>query len=174
MHNLSFSVTLNPTTLWVVGGYDTDCEHLNSTEFVTLDHPSAVGPELPFTLKGHSMVKFDNNTIFIIGGYQDGEISNKTWIIDANNGFKIRVGPSLNTKRVGHSCGKMVSGGKILLVVAGGRKEEKSFLNSVEILDPTSGHYGYCMDFIQFQVCPTFPTENNWSRSEIYCPKTQI
>ena len=132
-HSYKNSVVLNPTTLWIVGGYDPDFNHLNSSEFIKLDKPSTIGPELPFQISGHSMIKLSYNAIFIIGGFQNGFISKKTWIIDPSDGFNIREGPSLNTRRYGHSCAKMISNGKIVLMVAGGR-DDSSYLDTVEML----------------------------------------
>ena len=45
------------------------------------------------------MITYDESTIFIIGGYQDGMLSNRTWIIEFSNEFKIKEGPSLNIAR---------------------------------------------------------------------------
>ena len=93
---------------------------------------------MPFTVSGHSMIKLNHSTVFIIGGFQNDIISNRTWIADPLNGFEMIEGPSLNVERYGHSCGKMISNGKIVLVVAGGRDQFR-YLESIEILDPSSG-----------------------------------
>ena len=98
-----------------------------------------------FFSRRHCMIKYDENSIFIIGGKQNDVISNKTWIINPKKEFQIKEGPNLNQLRFGHACGKMLApNGKILLVVAGGTglvKNSEShhlkFLNSVEILDPS-------------------------------------
>ena len=37
------SIVLSPDTLWIVGGYDPDYDHLNSTEFVRFDEKSIPG-----------------------------------------------------------------------------------------------------------------------------------
>ena len=57
----------------------------------------------------HSFAQFsiDENSIYIIGGWQNGSKSNKTWIIDPTNGFKMKEGPSLIIERYQHSSGKM-------------------------------------------------------------------
>ena len=41
----------------------------------------------------------DQKTVYLIGGSQDGQTSDKTWIIDPTNNFEIKVGPSLNIPR---------------------------------------------------------------------------
>ena len=38
------------------------------------------------------MIKFDPSTIFIIGGIQDRSVSNKTWIVNPMDDFKMRPG----------------------------------------------------------------------------------
>ena len=72
---------------------------LRSTEFISFEHPPIKGPNLPFTIERHGMITYDESTIFIIGGYQDGMLSNRTWIIEFSNEFKIKEGPSLNIAR---------------------------------------------------------------------------
>ena len=105
---------------------------------ITLDQTSAKGPELPFTIYDHGMVKYNDHAIYIIGGWQNDSTSKDTWIVDPSNEFKIRKGPSLKEAREEFSCGKMILHGKVYLVVAGGSDESGSSLDSVEILDPSS------------------------------------
>ena len=132
------SVVLNENTLWIVGGHDGDVD-LNTTEFITLDKGPIRGPDLPFTVSCHSLIQFDEKSIFLIGGLQNDSYSNRTWIIHNpnNDDFAIIEGPSLNHKRFHHSCGKMknTDGTKTILVVAGGGEEFGGHLDSVEILD---------------------------------------
>ena len=129
------SVVLDQTTLWVVGGYNNDNTNQRSTEFIEMDQPPANGPVLPFKISYHSMIQYDEKSIYIIGGWQNYSISNKTWIVDPTDAFKIKVGPSLNVRRAHHGCAKMTLNGRTILVVAGG--EGFGYLDSVEILDPT-------------------------------------
>ena len=134
------SVVLNYTKLWVFGGEGEGVDHFKSTEFISLDSPSVKGPDLPFKVIKHCTIKYNEDSIYLIGGYQDGIISEKTWIIGGDpdkNGFTIKEGPCLNTKRYAHSCGIMEKNGKILIVVAGGQEEDDD-LDTVEILDPSS------------------------------------
>ena len=98
----------------------------------------AKGPDLPFKVKNHCMIYYDPNAIYLIGGIQNGVISNKTWIINPNQDFQIKEGPMLHVERWGHSCGKMIStDGKVVIVVAGGISDI-GMLQNVEILNPTS------------------------------------
>ena len=161
MHNLVWSekrtgaasVVINNDTLWVVGGVSDLSIFPNTTEFIKLDQPPVKGPDLPLlnhygkespllNCLYHSMIQYDEKSIYIIGGRQNGDSapgvwSSNTWIIDPTNRFKIREGPSLNEKRCTHGCAKMNMNGKTVLVVAGGFNFD-SKLQSVEILDPSS------------------------------------
>ena len=55
---------------------------LKNTEFVYANGQIASGPTLDFTIKDHCMVKLSDNKIFIIGGEQNGAVSNQVWIVD--------------------------------------------------------------------------------------------
>ena len=127
------SVVLNQTTLWVVGG---NAIQQPSTEFIRLGQPSVAGPVLPFTISNHSMVQYDEKSIYIIGGYKNGYLTNKTWIVDPTDGFQIKEGPSLNGGRANHGCAKMNLNGRTVLVIAAGSESVFGYLDSVEILDP--------------------------------------
>ena len=115
-------VAINQSTLWIVGGTNNDDEPLSSSEFIKLDQSSTRGPDLPSGMYGHSMIQYNKESIYIIGGIQNGSESKKTWIADPTNGFKIKEGPSLNVGRVAHGCAKM------------------SLSHSVEILNPTQNN----------------------------------
>ena len=100
------------------------------------------------------MIKLSHSSVFMIGGFQNDIISNRTWIADPLNGFEMKEGPSLNVGRYGHSCGKMISNGKVVLVVAGGRDQAR-YLESIEILDPSSGRgwiFGTFNYIVNFQM----------------------
>ena len=100
LYNLIFrfaaaSVVLNNNLLWVVGGHDGFSE-LSTSEFITLDQLPKPGPNLPFSISWHSMIQYDSNSIYIIGGKQDCTNSKKTWIVNVNDlnikNFKIQEG----------------------------------------------------------------------------------
>ena len=84
------------------------------------------------------------NSLYVIGGWQNGTNSNKTWIVNPTKGFQLIEGPPLNKARALHSCGKMEVNGNDLIVVAGGIGL-KSNLDSVEILDPKLGSWRFGM-----------------------------
>ena len=132
------SVVLNQTDLWLTGGSSGGSTANKSTELISMDQPPRKGPELPFTVSSHSMVLVDPKTIFIIGGQQNSQTSNKTWIIDPTKNFEMKSGPTLNVRRRVHSCSKLNIDGKIHVVVAGGMAENCETLHSVELLDISS------------------------------------
>ena len=68
------SVTLNPYKLWIVGGLNEHLNPLSSTEFIKLGQPSVSGPDLPFRICEHSMIQYDEKSIYIIGGFQNRSI----------------------------------------------------------------------------------------------------
>ena len=121
-----------------MGGYEH--EDLNTTEFVYTDKESAPGPTLDFIIAHHCMAMLNDNAIYIIGGKQDGEISNQVWIADPTNGFEIKKGPSLNEGRYFMSCGVYQDSGVKKIVVAGGINTFKNDTDTVEILDPSSSN----------------------------------
>jgi hypothetical protein len=47
-----------------------------------MNKPPVQGPGLPFTISWHTMVQYDSESIFVIGGKQDGQTtpSNRTMI----------------------------------------------------------------------------------------------
>ena len=68
------SVVLDQKTLWVVGGQqdirdiqfrdDRYAYDLSSTEFIKMDQISVKGPDLPFCIKEHSMIHYEEKSIF--------------------------------------------------------------------------------------------------------------
>ena len=170
------SIVLNETTIWVTGGHasqnqDYIFEYLsdrfptakNTTEFIKYDEPSVKGPELPFKIFGHTMVKVDSETVYIIGGFSKRghwvEECDRTWVVDLSN-FDIKPGPSLNEGRSEHSSSTMKINGKLFIVVAGGRTDnEYGFqLNSVELLDTEFPQKGWIMGKQESILCSAWLT----------------
>ena len=116
---------------WVSGG-KYDLIRKNSSEFISLDQPPENGPKLPFTVSNHCMIQVDSKSIYLIGGYQNDEVSEKTWIIDPTNNFAIIEGPKMNHARSWHSCATMKLKNKTFIVVIGGLG---SYCGITEILD---------------------------------------
>ena len=75
---------------------------------------------MPFTIHSHCMVQYSDNIIYLIGGWQDGVLSHKTWIIDMTDGFKIEEGPKLPKTNHLYTCSSMVVDGDTILVASGG------------------------------------------------------
>ena len=85
--------------MWIVGGFSSLKGPLHSTEFVSIDKESLHGPSLPFSLYMHCMVKFNDQAIYIISGYQNSQhhlLSKSTWIANPSKEFQLKPGPSLN------------------------------------------------------------------------------
>ena len=147
LHSSSVAL-LNNSKLWITGG--TSVRHpiskgqQKSTELISIDQPPIKGPDLPFVISNHTMVQIDSKTVYIIGGMQNGKVSNKTWIVDPTNDFQIKEGPSLNEARESHSSAKMKIKGKLYIIVAGGMDYGAKYpvppgiKKSVELLDTTS------------------------------------
>ena len=135
----SAAVVLNHTTLWVVGGTngENNDDSKYTSEFVSLKKYSIQGPKLPFTVYAHCMVKYNEDEIFLIGGFQNDTLSNQVWIFNPKNKTHTK-GPNLNHERRFFACGKMKKNNKFILVVVGGQGSSGTSLNSVEILDPKS------------------------------------
>ena len=94
-HSEQSGVILNQEKLYINGRGKT-------STLISLDHASAIkGPDLPFSIQGHSMIQVDENIIYMIGGWRKFEkytlaVSKKTWIINLNNNFELLDGPLLN------------------------------------------------------------------------------
>ena len=107
---------------------------------------------LDFIIAHHCMAMLNENAIYIIGGKQDGEISNQVWIADPTNGFEIKKGPNLNEGRYFMSCGVYEeSDGVKKIVVAGGINSFKNDTDTVEILAPfTSNTWEFGKNFFDY------------------------
>lgn len=138
-------VLLDSNKLWMTGG----CYNRTSTtEIISYNQNSDTmitnpGPNLPFLIDYHCMIKKNSKTIFIIGGIVNFQESSKTWIVDISNLSELKPGPSLNIPRSGASCAKMQLNGKIFIVIFGGDTE------TVEILDISTPNQGWTMGKIK-------------------------
>ena len=83
-----------------------------------LDHcpsPPIKGKDLPFSISSHCMVLINPSTVYIIGGWQNGSESKKTWIFNPLKDFQMTEGPSLIVDRYHHCCGKMFLNGRLFI-----------------------------------------------------------
>jgi hypothetical protein len=143
----SASLTLNSTHLWITGGHN-GYERLQTSEFVSIGQPSVKGADLPYAVNLHCLVRVNSSTALLCGGY-NGQYSNECHYMDWED-HSWSQGPSMMTKRYGHSCGIFKSAahqGINLVIAAGGYNSDDKYLDSVEILDPTT---------------------NTWNEGEIY------
>ena len=83
------------------------------------------------------MVQLDPKSIFIIGGYQNGVKSNKTWIVDPTNDYHVKEGPTMKTVKWVHSCAKMEIKGETnkTIIVVVGNTLDGDLEDLVELLD---------------------------------------
>merc|ERR1712079_144251 len=129
-------VQINPTTLWILGGYSDTSSYSDSTEFIIEGKITGIpGKKLPYPLIAMCIVKLSDTEIFVIGG-QDGnyDYRNEVWIYNPLNGFSRNQGPSLETGRAYHSCSTWDDGKKTVIIVVGGFNG--ALLDSIEIYDP--------------------------------------
>ena len=108
---------------------------MNTSQFLSLDQPPEKGPDLPFTLVGHCMVQVDSETIYLIGGCQNGTKSNKTWIINPKKNFQMREGPTMLEARNFPACATMKINNRVFIIVIG--NDVNWQYQTIEILDTT-------------------------------------
>ena len=138
---LLYAPNLIICTYFLITGIDTDSSlglRKSSTEFISLDEPHAVpGPQIPIAVHHHCMVELDPKSIFIIGGYQNGVKSNKTWIVDPTNDYHVKEGPAMKTVKWVHSCAKMEIKGETnkTIIVVVGNTLDGDLEDLVELLD---------------------------------------
>ena len=126
------SILLNSSTvLWVTGGTS---GHQNgvpittkSTEYVRLESgktwkgETVSGPDLPVAVRGHCLVKLNEETVIMIGGanWSNSQYYHETWLFHVKN-ESWTEGPPVNSKREGHMCGIIDFNNTQMVVVAGG------------------------------------------------------
>ena len=91
--------------LLVTGGWKAPVE-LNSVEMLTEDGWESKVPSLPVTIYGHCMVTINSTTVMVIGGYQNDQLSGKSFYFNFGE-ESWTEGPELNIKREGLSCGRI-------------------------------------------------------------------
>ena len=131
------SIVLEPGKLWILGGWDENLNELSSTEYIFSDGRNEEGPPMPIThsqhaLADHAMVKINDTTSFLVGGWTGSYYSKRTWYYNGN----WHRGPDLKKGRSGHSVGIIRDSvtDQVYLVVAGGNFPP---INDVEIISVT-------------------------------------
>ena len=129
--------------LWITGGRDTNGKPLKTTDLLSSSGIISVGKDLPDKGRNaHCMLVFDKQ-VLMIGGFTGVGHSNSTLLFDSADGFSHKEGPSMNNRRVYHSCSTMVSPahqGRTVAVVAGsyyGDPDGDDGRDTAEILDCT-------------------------------------
>ena len=110
--------------------------YFSSTEYIKLNQETVKGPDLPFRVARHAMVKVNETKVYIIGGDVNGFETKKTWSVDFSNGFVVEKGPDLNSARSGHSSAMMKIDGKTILVVVGGGAGGYADVELLDLSDP--------------------------------------
>ena len=134
---------LQDGSLLVTGGYSgVGSAVLNSTEILTEEGWKNKIPLHLGAIRYHCMVTVNSTTVMVIGGYQNGQLSGKTFFYTFGEKSWIE-GPDLKYKRQHHSCGKIKrdkDNQEMSIIVAGGW-DGSSKLVSVEILDEGSNEW---------------------------------
>ena len=159
------SVVVNNSTMLITGGRGFGYAK-RTTEFIYLDKPPVQGPKLPFYISKHSMIQVDSKTILMIAGEQcqdkwnwQPEPSNKTWILDPSDNYKIvREGPTMNKARRLHSSAKMLINEKEYIVVAGGC----NMGNTVELLEAESLTQEWSKDGLEVKKAKKWSKVREW------------
>jgi hypothetical protein len=134
----SATLTLNSTHLWITGGSSSDYLYLQTSEFVSIGQPSVKGPDLPYAVEGHCLVGVNSSTALLCGGCNTDNLNDCLYMDLEDHSWS--QGPSMITKRCYHSCGifKSAAHQGINVVIAVGGWNNDDYLDSVEILDPTT------------------------------------
>ena len=70
------STVFNKKTLWITGGY-IGSQKTDTSEYVTLEKNSTLGPSLPKVLGAHAMAKINGSYSIVVGGKGDKEKVNQ-------------------------------------------------------------------------------------------------
>jgi len=128
--------------LWVSGGANSKGVS-SSSDYMSADGETQLGPELVQPLFGHAMIAFNNSVSMVIGGVsQDESVTAHTHYYNHEENHW-HSGPELKIARGGHTAGFVSDQvtGDIYLIVAGGYDQDFLVLNSVEILDSASNEW---------------------------------
>jgi hypothetical protein len=129
------SLVLNHSHIWITGGLDGNQDRLSSTELVSVGQPTSKGPELPKAVYGHCLVRVNDSTALLIGGF-DGWFSDESYYMSLED-QSWSQGLNLKEGRYAHTCGVFKSSvhqGRTVVIAAGGHNGG-NVMNSVELLD---------------------------------------
>jgi len=98
-------------------------------------------PDLPIGVRSHCMLKVSSSIVMVIGGFQDEQISRKTFILNTRENVW-REGPVLQQERYAFGCGQIRSAqnsSEFSIIVAGGFNGPS--LSTTEVLDQSNGEW---------------------------------
>lgn len=142
---------LDEFTFWVTGGHTLRegsfiYEKLSSTELVSLNEETRLGPELPIHVWGHCIAALDENSVILAGGVSNEHYSSSvTYIYNRLTG-EWSEGPSMTIDRYLHQCASFKSEaheGRNVVVAAGGYSIINGMMSSAEIFDPMNPEQGW-------------------------------
>ena len=87
---------------------------------------------MPAELYLSCVVKYNETTIYIMGGYKNDNVnnitteSNNVWIATISDTITFSQGPSMLQGRFFHACSTFSVGNKKLIIVTGGLSDSKS------------------------------------------------
>ena len=126
---LASSVTTPNGTFIVIGGLDNSDNALATFEIIdTVKGERLAQQELDETISHHCSVVLNETTIFIMGGFQSGSRSRKTFFLDLKN-LERRAGPEMKMARSYFGCATM----NAKVIVAGGYSGSRT--DKTEFLD---------------------------------------
>jgi hypothetical protein len=129
----------NPFSMMITGGRN-QTNHTNSAVYFSGGTWKKM-PDLPTTMYHHCIFKVSSSIVMVIGGFQDGLASKKTFLLDTNENVW-KKGPSLLHKRYSFGCGQIRSAqnsSEFSIIVAGGANG--TYLTTTEVLDQSNGEW---------------------------------
>ena len=134
------TIALDSESLWITGGFNDNDGYLATTEVAKpLVSAPVFGPDLPYGVSNHCLLKLNSSKIMLIGGTTISGPSNRTLFADISaDGFApFSEGPSMERGRDFSACGLLSS--RQVVVVAGGGAD--TFTASTELLDLGSSRW---------------------------------
>ena len=143
MTNYPSAMASSENDLLVIGGENSSPGYLSSLEVYGPSGWSLINAQLPEGLYYACAITVNDTHVLITGGKSDSQTSGTSgtiWFDSVNERFS--SGPTLNSVRRSHGCGKIksVDTNEVYLIVAGGY-DESTRIDSTEILEPGSNEW---------------------------------
>ncbi len=114
----------------MTGGLVTDpiFQRWSTTEFVSPDGSSYYGPDLPYAMEKHCLVRLNSSTAMLIGGYNREEGGYRNTFFYDFNSETFTKGPDSLEHRENHACGVIrdTGDGSMIVVAVGGSSHTSS------------------------------------------------